>query len=238
MPKSALNPALGLSAKTAAQRLKSDGPNLLPQAQRRGFFRLLLEVLREPMLALLLVGSAVYLALGSVVEAVALGVFASLSIGITLGQAARSDRVLAALRDLTSPRAQVLRGGAALTIPAQDLVRGDVIVLAAGSRVPADAALLVGADLRADESLLTGESAPVHRAFGAAMAQVFAGTLVIAGAGQACVTATGARSEIGKIGASLAALSLDAPRLQVQMQRLVLWFGLVGGAVSLAVVLL
>ena len=241
-----LAPTTGLSAAEAASRLAADGPNALPHAKRRSVAQVILNVLREPMLALLLAGGVVYLLLGSRAEALILLAFACLSIGITAVQEARTERVLEALRDLTSPRALVVRGGQRLRIAGTDVVRGDTIVLAEGDRVPADARLLQASDLSADESLLTGEAVPVRKAVGAPDAAarpggedqplVFSGTLIVRGTALAEVTATGARSEIGKIGTSLDQLETATPHLQRQMRRLVLAFALIGGAVALLVV--
>ena len=236
----------GLSAAEAATRLTADGPNALPHARRRSPLRILLNVLREPMLALLLAGGVVYLLLGSRAEAVILLAFACMSVGITAVQEARTERVLDALRDLTSPRALVVRGGEKLRIAGTDVVQGDLVVLAEGDRVPADARLLQAADLSVDESLLTGEAVPVRKAVGAKAATarpggedqplVFSGTLVVRGTALAQVTATGPRSEIGKIGTSLDLLETGTPHLQRQMRKLVVAFALIGGVVALLVV--
>ena len=241
-------PVRGLTAAEAAKRLTADGPNALPHAKRRSPLRIILNVLREPMLALLLAGSVVYLVLGDIDEALILLVFAVLSIGITAVQEMRTERVLEALRDLTSPRALVVRGGERLRIAGTDVVRGDVIVLAEGDRVPADARLLEAVHVAADESLLTGEAAPVRkrvgdltdrlRPGGEDLPLVFSGTLIVRGTAVAEVTATGVRSEIGKIGKSLAQVESEAPHLQRQMHRLVVAFALLGGVISLAVVAL
>jgi P-type Ca2+ transporter type 2C len=235
----------GLTTAEAAARLKTDGPNALPHAKPRSLVQVILNVLREPMLALLLAGGVVYLALGSRAEAIILLAFACMSITITVVQEARTERVLDALRDLTSPRALVVRGGERVRIAGTDVVHGDLIVLAEGDRVPADARLLQAADLSADESLLTGEAVPVRKAVGEnATARpggedqplVFSGTLIVRGTALACVTATGARSEIGKIGTSLDQLETGTPHLQKQMRKLVVAFALIGGVVSLLVV--
>ena len=235
----------GLSAAEAASRLAADGPNALPRAKRRSALQVVINVLREPMLALLLAGGVVYLLLGSKAEAIILLAFACMSIGITAVQEARTERVLDALRDLTSPRALVMRGGQRLRIAGTDVVRGDVIVLAEGDRVPADALLLQAADLSADESLLTGEAVPVRKAVGDAAAarpggedqpMVYSGSLIVRGLGLAEVTATGPRSEIGKIGTSLDQLETATPHLQRQMRKLVVAFAVIGGAVALLVV--
>jgi Ca2+-transporting ATPase len=249
-PSSLPAPPQGLSEVEAAARLSSDGYNELPRADRRTPLRIVGEVLREPMLALLLGAGAVYLALGDRHEALILLAFASASIVITVVQEARTERVLQALRDLTSPRALVIRGGAKRRIAGREVVRGDLMILAEGDRVPADAVLLQGHDLQADESLLTGESVPVRKsprgnpALAAArpggddLPHVFSGSLIVRGSGIAEVTATGPRSEIGKIGQTLGALDTEPPRLQAQTRRLVRVFGLAGGIVSVLAVVL
>jgi P-type Ca2+ transporter type 2C len=240
----------GLSAAAAKARLIEDGPNELPKHNQRTALRIVLEVLREPMLALLIGGGVVYLALGDVKEAIILLVFACLSVLITVVQEARTERVLDALRDLTSPRALVVRDGERKRIAGREVVRGDVIVLAEGDRVPADARLMSAQDLEVDESLLTGESVPVRkreakenkettaRPGGDDLPFVFSGSLIVRGAGEAEVLATGPRSEIGKIGQSLGKLETAAPHLQTQTRKLVGIFALVGATVSLLVVVL
>ena len=241
----------GLSAGDARARLASEGFNELPQPNRRTPLRIVMEVMREPMLALLLAGGAIYLLLGSPVEAIILLVFAMLSIAITVVQESRSERVIEALRELTSPRALVIRDGRRLRIPGRDVVRGDLVALAEGDRVPADARLVEGHDLQTDESLLTGESVPVRKVASPAPEQgqalrpggddlpvVFSGSLVVRGSGVAEVIATGVHSEIGRIGQSLAALEIEPPRLQLQMRRLVRICATFGAGVSVLAVLL
>ena len=251
-PSSAAPLHKGLTRAEAQSRLTSDGFNELPRAGRRSPLRIVLEVLREPMLALLIAGGVVYLLLGNLEEALILLAFACLSVGITVVQEARTERVLEALRDLTSPRALVIRGGERLRIAGREVVRGDLIVLSEGDRVPADARLLEAEGLSADESLLTGEAVPVRkqaaisdgvnkdvlRPGGEDLPMVFSGSLIVRGSATAEVTATGPASEIGKIGSSLAKLEIDTPHLQRQMRKLVIAFAAVGAAVSVAVVVL
>ena len=132
----------GLSEADVQARLKAEGYNELPRPDRRTPFRIVLEVLREPMLALLLGGGVVYLVLGDLKEALILLAFATLSVVITVVQETRTERVLEALRDLTSPRALVIRDGERKRIAGREVVRGDLVVLAEGDRVPADASLV------------------------------------------------------------------------------------------------
>lgn len=141
----------GLTQAATKARLESEGYNELPRARRRTPLRIVLDVLREPMLALLIAGGVVYLLLAGLEEALVLLAFACLSVGITVVQEARTERVLEALRDLTSPRALVIRGGERQRIAGREVARGDLIVLAEGDRVPADATLLVATGLSQKE---------------------------------------------------------------------------------------
>ena len=241
----------GLSTLEAAARLAADGPNELPKAGRRSALRIVGEVLREPMLALLLVGGIAYLLLGDLVEALILLGFATFSVAVTVIQEARTEHVLEALRDLSAPRALVIRDGVRVRIAGREVVRGDVMVIEQGDRIAADAVLTDASDLQADESLLTGESIPVGKIAGSAHAAagdhrpggddqpfVYSGSLVARGSGIAMVTATGALSEIGKIGQSLAALDSEAPRLRTETGRIVRMCAIGGGIVAGLVVLL
>ena len=247
-----LSPRLtGLSEADAQARLKAEGFNELPREVRRTPLRIAIEVLREPMLALLLASGVIYLVLGEPKDAVVLLAFAMLSVLITVVQETRTERVLEALRDLTSPRALVIRDGGSKRVAGREVARGDIVVLSEGDRVPADAVLIQSHDLQTDESLLTGESVPVrkiaaasgflreaHRPGGDDLPYVFSGSLVVRGTGIGEVTATGIKSEIGKIGHSLSTLETEPPRLQAQTQKLVQVFAIVGGAVSILAVLL
>ena len=247
MPPSTILPDLqGLTDAAAKKILADEGPNELPRVRRRSPFKLVFDVLREPMLALLVAGGIVYLLLGSLAEASVLLAFACLSVAITVVQEARTERVLEALRDLTSPRALVIRDGNRQRIAGRDVVRGDMIALAEGDRVPADARLVQRTSISVDESLLTGEAIPVQKQFiptegqespdQDASSRIYSGSLVVSGTTLAEVTATGPRSEIGKIGKTLNMLEAETPHLQRQMRRLVGVFAAVGGAVSLGVV--
>jgi Ca2+-transporting ATPase len=210
-----------------------------------------IEVLREPMLALLIAGGIAYLLLGDLTEALILLAFATFSVGVTVVQETRTEHVLEALRDLSAPRAVVIRDGTRHRIAGREVVRDDLVVLEQGDRIPADAILVEASDLQTDESLLTGESLPVskiagagpsdsaaHRPGGDNLPFVYSGSLVARGSGVARVLATGPRSEIGRIGQSLATLDTEAPRLRRETTRIVTWCAIGGGAVALLVVLL
>jgi len=240
---------MGLSEAEAASRLRAEGANELPRPDRRTLLRIVLEVVREPMFGLLIGAGIIYLLLGDLGEALILLAFATVSVAITIVQETRSERVLEALRDLTSPRALVLRDGVRKRIPGREVVRGDIIVLAEGDRVPADAVLISAQDLLTDESLLTGESVPVRKTAAALgigprrpggddLPFVFSGTLVVGGHALAEVAATGSRSEIGKIGSALRTIETEPPLLREQTRRLVQIVATVGIGVSVVAVLL
>lgn len=244
---------LGLTAAEAEARLASEGPNELPKTSRRTPWRIVAEVMREPMLALLVGGGVVYLILGDKKEASILLAFGLFSVIVTVVQEARTERVLESLRDLTSPRALVIRDGERQRIAGRDVVRGDLMVLSEGDRIPADGCLLEGHDVQADESLLTGESVPVRkfpridasdsitptpRPGGDDLPYVFSGSLLVRGEGIAIARATGPRSEIGRIGRALSSVDIEPPRLQAQTRRLVRVFALIGVSVSALVVVL
>lgn len=245
----------GMTTDMAKARLRLEGPNELPTFGQRSLFRIVLDVLREPMLALLLTGGLVYLLLGDRTEALVLLVLASLSVTIAVIQQARSESVLETLRDLSSPRALVVRDGLRVRIAGREVVREDLLVLEEGDRIAADAILVDATDLQVDESLLTGESLPVGKAAGtlsgAALKEidmrrpggdgtpyVYSGSLVVRGGGVARVLATGIRSEIGKIGQSLSVLDSGTPRLQHEITGIVLWCAAGGTLVAALVVLL
>lgn len=243
--------AAGLSQDEAVRRLAADGPNELPGGERRSTARILGEVLREPMLALLLAGGVAYLLLGDRAEALILLGFATFSIAVTVVQESRTEHVLDALRELSAPRALVVRDGQRVRIAGRDVVCGDLLILDQGDRVAADAILLTADDLQLDEALLTGESLPVgkcvmagnapggdRRPGGEGQPFVYSGTLVARGGGLARVMATGARSEIGRIGQSLAAQDGEPPRLRRETARVVRLCAIGGGAVALLVMIL
>lgn len=231
-------PPTGLTPQEARARLARDGWNELPRAGRKSVVGIIFEVLHEPMLVLLLAGGVIYLLFGDPEEAILLFLFACASVGITVVQETRTERVLDALRQLASPRSLVIRGGERVRIPGRDVVCGDLMVLAEGDRVPADARLVACTEMTVDESLLTGESLAVSKDLSEGdSGQVYAGTLVVHGDGLAEVTATGARSAMGQIGTSLATLDAEPPRLRRETQRMVLIFGIIGGLTSIGVAL-
>jgi len=229
----------GLAESEAHSRLELEGANELPAQKKRGVAAIAFEVVREPMFLMLLAAGGLYLLMGEPVDALMLLGFVFVVMAITIVQERRTERALDALRDLSSPRALVIRDGVHRRIPGRDVVRGDMVVLGEGDRVPADAILRRGVNISADESLLTGESVPVRkvpsaetrlleRPGGDDLPSVFSGTLVTAGQGIAEVVTTGVRTELGKIGKALQQVVPEPTLLQKETGRLVRAFALVG----------
>lgn len=225
---------VGLTDVEARQRLQQFGPNEIPAGGRRSLGQIVLETMREPMFLLLAGASILYLVLGDLGQGLFLVAGAAASIGLVIVQEARSERALAALRELAQPYARVIRDGTERRIPARDLAPGDTLLIGEGERLPADGVLAGGEVLAVDESALSGESAPVTKspAPGAVAsgppstpgaeggAHLFGGTLVVRGQGIVEVTQTGVHSAIGKIGLSLGAIQSEPTPLQRTAGRL------------------
>lgn len=237
----------GLSDADVAARLREEGFNELPSQGRRGLLRATMEIVREPMFLLLLACGVVYLMLGEPGEASMLLGFVFVVIGITLYQERKTERALEALRDMSSPRAMVIREGKTRRIAGREVVRDDIVIVSEGDRVPADAVLLWCNHLMADESLLTGESVPVRKTPGAEQLPpgrpggddlpfIYSGSLIVSGQGMARVFATGGRTEMGKIGRALEQLQVERTPLQAEVSSMVRRVALLGIVLCIAVV--
>jgi Ca2+-transporting ATPase len=236
-------PLAGLGHAEARRRLAEHGPNELEDRERHNLLTTLRGIATEPMFLLLLVAAAVYLVLGDLGEGLLLAFFALVTVGLVVFQERRSEHALEALRQLSVPQVRVLRDGAVVRIPARELVPGDLFLLAEGERVAADGIVREAVGLSVDESLLTGESVPVRKRVSDAAGDageprpggddtpnVYAATLVVAGHACAEVVATGRRTQVGRIGASLAEIAPAPTPLQQHLRRLVQVFGL--GAIA------
>jgi Ca2+-transporting ATPase len=191
---------MGGLTKSAAQKiLREVGYNELEEKKDRGIGAFLITVFSEPMFFLLLGAAGLYVLLGNYKEGLVLSLAMVLIVAITFFQKQKSSRALAELKKLSSPRALVLRDNRPERIAGKEVVPGDWLILSAGDRVAADATLLESSGLLVDESLISGESAAVHKE-SAGNKDLFAGSLVVAGKGIAVVSATGSRSFLGKIG--------------------------------------
>lgn len=249
-PHEKLNMDQGLSAAQAAQRLHTGGPNALPDENKQLLRTLVRETLQEPMFVLLLVAGLLYLVLGDLQEGVVLFGLVLVVVALTLYQEGKTARAMAALRHLASPRARVLRDGQPQYIAGSEVVCGDLLLLAEGDRIAADALLVSGADIQVDESLLTGEAAPVPKIANTAMApnpnsgpegdrsaSLLSGTLVVHGHGVARVNATGRHSEMGRIGTALKALDSERSPLKQQTAWLVQILAMIAVGASMMLVL-
>ncbi len=237
-----------LSEAEAAERLESEGYNELPSSESHSLFALAFGVVCEPMFLLLVACGALYLLLGDVPEALMLLGFVFFVMGLTLYQERKTEHALDALRDLSSPRAQVVRDGAERRIAGREVVRGDLLVVNEGDRVAADAELLSCLNMMVDESLLTGESVPVRKSDevrdakelhpgGDDLPFIYSGTMVVQGQGIARVVATGISTEIGKIGKVLQAVEPEETLLQKETGRWVHHLALVGLSLCILVVI-
>lgn len=239
----------GLTASEAARRLGVHGPNLLPGDSRVGPIAVMLRVLREPMLLLLAAAGVVNFIIADPLDGWMLMGTVVVVIGISVVQEERTETALAALRDLSSPRALVVRDGHSVRVPGREVVPGDRVLLAEGDRVPADAVLVDGRVLRVDESAMTGESVPVVKnpaadgpvemgaPGGDGTPWLFSGTLIVGGQGAAVVAATGAETELGKLGTAIGSVRTERTRLQVGIDRIVRVVAVIGLATAALVFL-
>ncbi|MDO8488959.1 MAG: cation-translocating P-type ATPase [Candidatus Omnitrophota bacterium] len=239
----------GLSEKQVQESLKKYGYNELPFQKKRSILAIFFGVVKEPMLLLLIGSGMVYLFLGEISDAVMLLSFVLVVVGITFYQERKTERTLEALRDLSSPRAQVIRDGIQKRIAGAQVVKDDIIILNEGDRVPADAVVLSCSNLLVDESLLTGESAAVRksesinqdiisRPGGDDLPFVYSGTLVVQGRGVARVISIGIHTEMGKIGKALQGIRQEDTLLQKEIGKIVRNFSIAGGILCLLVTII
>ncbi|HUW62286.1 MAG TPA: cation-translocating P-type ATPase [Candidatus Bathyarchaeia archaeon] len=238
MPKFDLAHITGLSEQEARRRLEAEGFNELPSAKPRSLLSLAFSVVREPMFLLLVGGGIIYLILGDVREALMLMAFVVVIIGITFYQERKTERALEALRDLSSPRAMVIRDGHEKRIAGREVVRGDVLVLSEGDRVPADGDLLSDTYIEVDESLVTGESLPVRKTRRNGDAKLYSGTLVVRGKAVAEVRAVGLETVLGQIGKRLQTVEREETRLHRETGRMVRTLAAGGFLLCAAVVII
>lgn len=234
-----INNFQGLSQKEADSLLLLEGKNELPSQKKQSWFSVLLKVFSEPMLILLMIIGAIYLFMGELKDALMLLSFVFVVVGITFYQERKTEKTLEALRDLSSPRALVVRDGKQQRIAGHEVVRGDIVIIHEGDRVPADAVILSCQNLFIDESLLTGESMPVRklewdgkmgnqRPGGDDLPFVYSGSLVTSGRGIARVNYIGINTEIGKIGKSLEDIKDEDTLLKKETARIVRTVAIVG----------
>ncbi|MBS1687542.1 MAG: cation-translocating P-type ATPase [Bacteroidetes bacterium] len=229
----------GLSAEVAQQKLQTDGYNELAGSKPKSFLRTVIDLMKEPMVILLVICGLLYLLLGSLTEGIVLMGGVLIVIGITLYQERKTEKTLDKLKDLANPKAIVIRDGEQQKIASKEVVVDDLIIIKEGDRIPADAVLVESLNLVADESILTGESIPVRKRVATSQSLsvapggddlpfIFSGCLAVQGKGIARVTATGINTQLGKIGKSLEQVVEEKTPLQFEMRRIVRLFAIAG----------
>ena len=238
----------GLSETEIAERQKLHGFNELPSSQPKSVWRIVWEVIKEPMFILLVICGTLYMFLGDIGEGIMLLSSVLIIIAITFYQEKKTERALEALRDLSSPRALVIRDGAMKRVAGREVVPDDLVVLQEGDRVPADAIVLQSLNLKIDESLLTGESVSVRKTnwdgkqsftvpMGDDLPFVYSGTLIVQGHGVARVTATGSKTQLGKIGKTLQQVQEEPTLLQKETRSIVRTFSIIGLIVCIVLII-
>lgn len=217
---------LGLTDEAIATLRAKHGRNILTINAPSQLLATMKEVVTEPMFLLLLAACAVYFSLGQPAEAITLIMALLIISSISVYQSVRSDRALGALRDLTQPKAQVRRNGIMATVPVEEIVVGDAVLITEGERIAADGRIDNADDFSVDESILTGESVSVTKTPGEL---VFGGTNTTSGSAWFTVTAVGGQTELGKIGHSISAIPTEKTPLQRQISQFVFrmaWIGI------------
>lgn len=226
----------GLSEQDALERLDKYGPNELKDDSYRTLPKIIINALSEPTVLLLIGIGALYVILGQFEELYSLISFLLLIVGITIYQEGKTEKTLKALKDLSSPRATVIRDGVTKKVAGKEVVPGDIIIFSEGDRVAADVDLLEGGPLSIDESIITGESFPVEKGPDKNK-RVISGTLILRGQALGEVIHTGYNTELGKIGKSLKEKEDDSTHLQITTRKLVKKLSFVTGALTLFVIL-
>jgi len=239
----------GLSDAEVAVLRSKEGYNEIPAEKKRTLLDIAIETMREPTFALLLLGAVVYIVIGDMEGAALMLVFVAVVIGISIYQEIKVERALEALQDLSSPRARVIRNGKQIVVPGRDVVRGDILILSEGDRVPADVVILSCSNFMVDESLLTGEAVPVRKSTwdgktgverpgGEDLPFAYSSTLVSQGHAVARVLAIGTATEVGKIGKALEKIKPEPTELQKETDKLVKLYSAIGAIACIAVVVI
>ncbi len=227
----------GLTSEEAAHRLARYGPNQLREVPRPGFWRMLLDQFNNFLVLLLIAASLVSFLLGDYIEAIAILAIVILNAVLGVVQESKAEEALAALKRMTAPEARVIRDGHRQTIPAQEVVPGDLVLLESGNYVPADVRLVESVNLQIDEASLTGESIPVRKRaevvldreipLGDRSNSAYMGTLVTYGRGRGVVFATGMHTQIGLIAEMIQSYEEEPTPLQVKLNQLGRWLGVI-----------
>jgi Ca2+-transporting ATPase len=240
-----VDPDAGLTAATAAERLRANGPNALPEEKAKPAWRRFVEEYRSYMQIILVVAAAVSLAIKQWSTAVLLLALTVLNAVVGMRQEGKAESAMNALKSMMKATARVRRDGAESRIPAAELVVGDVVLISAGDQVPADGRIIAASALQIDESALTGESVPAAKGTGTLPEgklapgdqtnMAFMNTPVTHGSGTMIVTATGAGTELGKISGMLSTTAREESPLTRELDRLTLW---IAGAAGLTMIVM
>ena len=220
----ATSPERGLTSRDAEERLAKYGRNVIEEGRRRTILDSLVDQFKNVLVIILIFAALVSYALGETIDALAIVAILVLMAVMGVVQEYRAEKALEALKKLAAPTARVLRDGVPTEIPAENVVPGDILVLEEGDRIPADARLVEAVDLYVDESMLTGESIPVHKNPAAILEasaplaerinMVFMGTHIVRGRGKAVVVATGMDTVMGRIAGMLGEAEEEKTPLQ------------------------
>ncbi len=228
----------GLTDNEVKLKLTEFGYNELSISQPKTIFKIILEVIKEPMFILLISCGLLYILLGDYKEGIILLSTILLIITITFLQYRKTEKALEALKKLSSPRTLVIRNGIEIRIPSREVVPGDTIIINEGDRITADGELIESTNLEIDESLITGESIPVIKKVNSDKNIILNGTLVTKGRGIFIVLQTGHSTEFGKIGKTLNDIKVEATPLQAEMKKFIRNIGIIGAILCISVVLL
>ncbi len=231
-PETVITPAQinGLSSEQAKQKLSQQGPNRLVSGKQKNVCVLFFSQFKDLLILILLASTGISVLMGEMTEAITIVIIVLLNAILGFLQEYRTEQALEAMKQLAAPEAQVIRDGRAQSIPAEELVEGDIILLKAGSRVPADAQLVEAVELAADESLITGESVPVTKQASQKGKEfspgpnrsdmVYMGTILTKGRGTAKIIGTGMNTEMGKIAGMLHSIEEEVTPLQRKLDQL------------------
>ena len=217
---------VGLTKDEASQRLEKFGPNVLRGEKKRRLLQLVIDQFKDAFVIMLLFACAASCIIGEATDAIMIAIIVVLATVIGFIQEYRSEKALEAMRKLTAPTARLIRDGEEAIVPSMEVVSGDIVLLEAGDRVPADARLFEIASLRTDEAPLTGESTPVEKSMGVLDAKtpvadrknsVFMGTHTVFGHAKAVVTSTGMNTEFGKIAGAVQAMEAEKTPLKSKL---------------------
>jgi Ca2+-transporting ATPase len=231
----------GLNTNEVNERIALYGYNELPSEKPKDVFEIAKEVIQEPMFILLIACGILYIILGDLNQGLFLLSTIIIIIFITFYQYQKTEKALNSLKNLSSPRALVIRNGQEIRIPGREVVPDDVVILNEGDRVPADGILIKAVNLTIDESILTGESVPVFKSFEHDTANkistlVYSGTLVVQGKGYVKIRSIGLHTAFGKIGSSIINIEPQETQLQKEMKAFIIKLFLIGAMISVLVV--